>query len=185
MRMKKIIGLVLALVMVLGIMPMGTIKAYAAEGDVAINETNFPDATFREYIKTKFDTDKNGTLSQQERNGVTKITVDKKQIESLKGIEHFPKVWKIGCKNNKLRELDVRQNKDLEMLYCDHNNLVRLDLSQNTALTDLNCSNNQLENLDVKENTKLEKFWCSDNNLTKLEVSEKKLSTFWIAVPTN
>lgn len=43
-----------------------------ADGDIAI-DANFPDENFRNYVKTKFDTDKNGTLSQDELNAVKKF----------------------------------------------------------------------------------------------------------------
>ena len=169
MRMKKIIGLVLALVMVMGAMPIGTIKAYAAEGDVAINETTFPDATFREYIK-KFDTDGDGTLSQDERNKVEEIIVVKQKIKSLKGIEHFPELWKIKCEENKLSEIDVSRNKNLLSLNCSENNLKSLDVSQNTALYFLSCSKNQLTELDVSHNPNLESLYCTRNLLKALNV---------------
>ena len=44
---KWLLGAVLGLVMVLGLMPSA---AFSGEGDVDINETNFPDSVFRTYI---------------------------------------------------------------------------------------------------------------------------------------
>lgn len=170
--MKKIIGLVLALVMVMGAMPIGTIKAYAAEGDVAINETNFPDATFREYIKKNFDENNDDRLSQDERNKVEEIIVVKKRIKSLKGIEHFPELWRIKCEENKLSELDVSRNKNLVSLNCGDNKLGSLDISKNTALTALYCSNNQLTELDVSNNPNLDTLKCYMNKLSKLDVQK-------------
>ena len=35
-------------------------------GDVKLDETNFPDSVFREYLKTNYDKDKNNSLSQDE-----------------------------------------------------------------------------------------------------------------------
>lgn len=47
----------------------------AAETDVPIDNTTFPDATFREDVG-KFDASGDGRLSESERNAVTEITVD-------------------------------------------------------------------------------------------------------------
>ena len=40
--------------------------ANAANGDVVINDTNFEDDNFREYVSKTFDTDGNGVLSKSE-----------------------------------------------------------------------------------------------------------------------
>ena len=72
-KSKRFMGLLLVLVMLIGCLPFSTIETYAAEGNVEINETNFPDATFREYVKTEFDTaEPKGTLSQTELDDVKK-----------------------------------------------------------------------------------------------------------------
>ena len=45
-----------------------------ADGEVQINEANFPDETFRAYVR-RFDTDKSGSFSQAELDAVTYIYV--------------------------------------------------------------------------------------------------------------
>ncbi|MBQ9433780.1 MAG: hypothetical protein IJU26_06145 [Synergistaceae bacterium] len=42
-----------------------------ALGDVEINETNFPDSTFRTYVRTNFDKDSDGNLSDTEIRSAT------------------------------------------------------------------------------------------------------------------
>ncbi|MDO5037321.1 MAG: stalk domain-containing protein [Tissierellia bacterium] len=152
---KRSLALALALVMVLGMVPWGLSPVFA-EGEVAINDTNFPDATFRQYISDNFDTDepKDGSLSQEELDAVTKIDVEKKEITDLKGLEHF---------------------KNLKKLDCFGNALSQIDLSQNTALEYLQCGKNQLKTLDLRNNTKLQKLYCYKNNLTSLDLSQNNL----------
>ena len=58
---KWLLGAVLRLVMVLGLMPSA---AFAGEGDVEINETNFPDSVFRTYIEKNCDKDGDKALSE-------------------------------------------------------------------------------------------------------------------------
>lgn len=66
---------------------------------VEINETNFPDPIFRQYVADNFDTDKDGVLSPQEILQIQYIDVSYredssskfsyKDIKSVEGIEFF------------------------------------------------------------------------------------------------
>lgn len=98
----------------------------AEEGDVAINETNFPDSVFREFVK-QFDTDGNMTLSKAEIENVKDIDVSDRGISSLKGIEVFTSLTSLDCGYNSLSALDVKKNTELEQLYCSNNQISELD----------------------------------------------------------
>ena len=123
--------------------------------DVAINEENFPDENFRNYILSQ-PYGEDGVLTDAEVtgfNGVRYIYVSSMDIKSLKGVEHFP---------------------ELSALYCDRNQLTELDLSKNQNLENLDCGNNQLTSLDVSNNTKLVYLYCYTNKLTELDVSNNQ-----------
>ena len=77
---------------------------------------------------------------------------------------------KIG--QNKLKNLDVSENKKLEILDCSGNQLTELNMSQNVELTELDCWENQLQELDVSNNTKLTSLGFYDNQLTEIDVSK-------------
>ena len=156
--------------------------AAQAEG-VTIDETNFPDAAFREYVERVCDSDGNKVLSAEEIGKVESMmlvagwtTVSK--ITSLKGIEYFTALTKLYCYNNALTALDVSQNTALTDLNCSENELTELDVTQNTALTELRCSNNALTELDVSQNTALTSLNCSYNALTELDVSQNTALTY-------
>jgi Leucine-rich repeat (LRR) protein len=152
-------------------------KVYADEG-IAINETNFPDAEFRDYIKngigsgTSIDLDGDDVLSPEEISNATKIDVQQMGVHDLKGIEFFTSLESLNCNSNSLTNLDVSQNTVLSILSCANNQLTSLDVSNNLDLTNINCSSNQLTNLDVSQNTALKHFRCYDNQLTNLDVSQ-------------
>ena len=57
------------------------------DGNVQIDEINFPDAIFREYVETNFDKDQNGKLSGAEISNVKKIDIYGEK-ENVSGI--FP-----------------------------------------------------------------------------------------------
>ena len=128
-------------------------------GDVVINETNFPDANFRNYLFAQ-DYGQDGILTEEEVRNITHIEVMEMQISSLQGIEFFTTLIFLSCRYNQLTSLDVSQNTALTQLYCDYNQLTSLDVSHNTALTLLSCSKNQLTSLDVSGATALTRLYC-------------------------
>ncbi|MBR6581033.1 MAG: leucine-rich repeat domain-containing protein [Ruminococcus sp.] len=182
MKMKKIAAMTAALLIsasTMGYLPQDSIiisnvTANAAEEEITsveINETNFPDAIFREYVKENFDTDGDGVLSAEEITAVTEIDVHNKGISDLTGIEYFENLECLDCSLNKLTTLDLNNNTALIVLYCELNQLTSLDVSSNTALLHLSCHSNQLTSLDISSNTALIDLECGENRLTSLDVS--------------
>ena len=158
---KRIFTLCLALMAV-------TINALA--GDVLINQENFPDEKFREFLLSQ-DYGKDGKISERNIESIVEIKVQMKGIKSLKGIEFFKYLEALYCDINDLGSLDVSQNKALKTLSCFSCNLQGLDVSKNTALTSLSCQNNQdLGALDVCNNKELAFLWCENDGLTSLSV---------------
>ena len=144
--------------------------AEALAAEVKINEVNFPDWRFRDYVSA-FDTNGNGALSEEEREAVTEIDVDKTSIESLDGIGYFGSLKKLSCKNCALSKLDLRQNKVLREVYCYSNKLTELDISTCKTLEILWCNENKLGTLNVSRNPILKELVCSGNGLTALDLS--------------
>ena len=139
---------------------------------VAIDAANFPDETFRTYVKENIDTTPDDILTVSELEQVTMIDVSLKEISDLTGVEYFTALKELYCGGNNLTELDVRQNTALQQLHCFDNNLTELDLSQNTALQTLSCNDNNLTELDLSQNSALQRLQCHYNNLTELDVSQ-------------
>ena len=199
---KKLLSILLCLVMVVGSLPTA---AFAA-GSVEINETTFPDAKFRSFVKEKLDKNKDNILDAGEIAAVKMIEANKMGIKSLEGVGFFTaletlKCWdneltgldlskntalkNLQCSNSKLQSLDLSQNPNLTQLYCGRNPLTTLDLSKNAKLKVLDCSGfanrrTKLTELDLSQNTALESLDCSINELKQLNVSGctalKKLS---------
>ncbi|MCD8012492.1 MAG: leucine-rich repeat protein [Lachnospiraceae bacterium] len=141
--------------------------------DVGIDETNFPDESFRKYVSENFDLDEDGYLSGEEIGNITDINLDSlDSLDSLEGIEYFSELISLQCDNKELDNLDVSSNTKLEGLYCNGNNLGELDVSSNTALIELDCSDNKLNSDDFCLNTSLVSLKCGGNYLSSLDVSE-------------
>ena len=146
-----------------------------AAADVVIDATNFPDETFRDYVRyfDRPDEDEktDGVLSAEEIAGVTIIQIPSKAIRNLKGIEHFTALKQLDCRYNQLTSLDVSKNTALESLMCEENQLTELDVSKNTALESLWCEENQLTELNASGCTALVGLHCYKNKLIFLDVS--------------
>ena len=140
--------------------------------NMVLSTVGFDDETFKAYCVENFDSDGDGEISFAEAKVVNSISVFKKGISSLKGIESFTNLTYLSCDSNQLTSLDVSQNTALQVLYCYSNQLTSLDVSKNTKLVLLFCSGNQLTNLEVSQNTKLRELSCGANQLTSLDVSQ-------------
>lgn len=169
-KRTRLVSALLTLAMVFTFLPF---SAFAAEVDVIINSTNFPDYNFRAYLYNKFGT----SLSESERNTATEMDLGPNpygygmNIENLQGIEYFTKLEILECPLNKITELDTSSNLALKSLGCYRNQLTQLNVSGNNALTSLSCGNNQLTALDVSSNPNLTLLSCRNNQLTSLNLS--------------
>ena len=152
-----------------------------SDGEVEINETNFPDENFRSYLlKQSYGSD--GILTNAEIASVTSIQLDSyyssaAKIKSLQGIEYFTELNSLDCYGNQLTSLDLSKNTKLTSLGCSSNQLTSIDLSKNTNLTNLSCSFNQLTSLDISKNTSLTYLYCPHNQLTSLDLSQNTALT--------
>jgi len=151
----------------------GVKPTFIFETSLPINEKNFPDPNFRDYIKTYIAGGSNVLTVEKQRN-VTTIEINKKGVSDLKGIEAFPNLKELNCENNSIQKLDLRQNPELEKLICNKNQLTHLDLSKNPDIDYLICSDNQLEQLDVSHLKDLVTLDCSHNDLEQLDVKNSK-----------
>ena len=185
---KRLLSILLLCCMVLTLLPTA---AFAADG-VDIDETNFPDANFRQHVKKNFDKNDDDALSAAEIAAVTSISVYDQSITSIEGIEHFAALGYLNvaspittldvskntalttlhCKYTKLTSLDTSLNTKLSTLTCEENtSLTSLNVSGNTELKHLYCRRNALADLDLTNNTALEKLECGGNEFTTLDLS--------------
>ena len=214
MRKKstRLLSAALAVCMMLSVLPVGAFAAEPGaeeqengasaqadpavpEGYIAINEKNFPDENFRDYVAGEWDKNQDKYFSPSEIADAKWISCDNKEISNLKGIEFFTNIWLlecyynnlttidlsnnkklsyINCHHNQLKELDVSGLPLLKTFYCGHNALPSIDVSKNEKLEDFDCQDNHLDTLDVSQNKELVKLSCGDNNLTELDVRENK-----------
>lgn len=147
-----------------------------AYADVALTPENFPDEAFRSYVKG-FDVDSDDVLSTSELISVDRIDVgtvlQKRIITDLSSIEYFTNLKELDCSYNNIHSLNLNNNARLEYLYCLGNQyLTELDLRDNKALQILNAANCGLISVDVGGLENLTELSVPDNqSLAYLNVS--------------
>ena len=94
MRTKRWMSFLLCLVFCISLTPVSTM----ADGDryLEINEANFPDAIFRQYVIDNLAGGKD-YMTHAEVENVGYIRVTEKGIANLKGIEHFTALKTLYC----------------------------------------------------------------------------------------
>lgn len=170
-----------------------TVTVNKLETGVPVTNDYFPDDVFRNYVSSRFDTNHDGILSQEEANSVDLMDLDDMGITSLSGIECFESLRTLDCEHNELKEINLSHNSQLINLACTGCGLEAIDLTSLPLLRYLHCGENQfssldisknlelelltlgqcysLSSLDVSQNTKLTSLYCSYNNLTQLNLS--------------
>ena len=179
---KRLIAILLCMAMMVGFLPLLPVTVSALENDkIYINETNFPDEAFRNYLLVDFsyswrnilEEDDNGEfVYRSDIEEITELDFFRCGFKSLKGIEFFAGLQVLDVSENQLTELDLSQNKALTALSCSGNRLTELDVSTYTALYKLECDSNLLSKLDVSKNSYLTILDCSHNLLANLDVSK-------------
>ncbi len=143
------------------------------EQGISINVENFPDSAFREYVKTKFDTDKNDVLSVDELKAATSINISRNtQIKSVKGIEYFTSLLELKCWGTSIESLDLTSNKRLTLINCaDNQNLTSLNIMGLEELESLYLSNTGIKDLNLKSNKRLKELYMWNTEINQLDVS--------------
>lgn len=138
---------------------------------IAIDDTNFPNEDFRNYVMENFDNNADNYLSESEVRNATTITLSDTGINDFTGIEYFKNLEYFYCEGNDITSLDVSQNRNLVYLDCGENELTELNLNTNCKLETLYCNMNQIKNLDLSYNRNLIEVDCSSNNMEKLNIN--------------
>ncbi len=90
---------------------------YDASGNVTISKANFPDAAFRMYVSSTYDTDKNGGLSESEISAATEMTLSS-AVQDVMGIQIFTELTYLDMHNVVIDDMNIlNNNRKLEKLW--------------------------------------------------------------------
>ncbi|UZR98764.1 MopE-related protein [Chondrinema litorale] len=135
---------------------------------------NIPDPVFKsilvgdEYINVNGDSE----IQLAEANEYFEsINISNTLVEDLTGIEEFTSLITFHCVGSQLKELNLSNNKALQVLSLGGSQLVKVDLSNNTELEELSCYESKFEVIDLSNNTKLKILKSYDNQIVSLDLS--------------
>lgn len=188
---RNLLVLILAL---MTSMPM-TAADYDANGNLLINENNFPDPVFREWLKTNTENqgfDQNwatgsitptsggmasmgvdGLLTASELERIKCLQLSNLDVSNLQGIELFPRLRRLEIENSpNLIALDVSSISELTYCRIYKTSIHSLDFSNCSHLAYLVVYyNDYIEQLIISENTELVRVYLTDDpNLTNVEL---------------
>ncbi len=103
------------------------------------------------------------------------LSISKKDIKSLAGLQHFEGLKNLFCSNNQLSSLPSLPS-TLNGLYCHENKLTSLPALPDTLIA-LSCSDNQISSLPPLPNGLINLF-CEQNKLTSLPALPDTLKEF-------
>lgn len=153
-----------------------TLSAQETVFPLPIDETNFPDKSFRTVLLTAtYDRDGDGMLSQEEAERVTELTMNYKypHIADLTGIGYFVNLKSLSVQGNDLTAIDLSKNTKLTYLNVNGNKFTTIDFSDCPSLEAIICNSNKLTEVKLAGNPALRRFECNSTaTLTSLDVSK-------------
>ena len=140
-------------------------------GPITVDEGTFPDAKFRAWLLDGNNLNgagADGTLTQEELEKITSLSLAHRGIQSLEGIAHFTELTALTCSGNLLEELDLSQNTKLTVLYASDNSIRQADLPASLMNVDLTI--NRLSQFDAATFPQLVNLYLGGNELTQLDL---------------
>ncbi len=157
---KRLTSTLVSLALTVGMIP---VAVSADGGNVAINEKNFPDKLFRDYVSEEFDIDEDGVLSAEEIADVTKIDMlGVYDLKSIEGVKNFTSLSYLCAAVTNVTSADLSGMSSLievDFDLCD--NFKSINLSGCTGIEKINLWECPITSLDISA--------CS--NLTKLNIT--------------
>ena len=182
MRKIRFMSVLLTASMAVTMMP----SVLSADGEgVELNETNFPDPVFREYLGTNYDYDSNGVLDEEEISAVKVIQFFDGEgigLTDLTGVKYLTELEILAVRSDTLKTVDISGMPRLYHLDVEHNEITSLNVSGATALSELNCSDNRMTSLDLSGLPNLEYVYCHDvpTLRTITNIASESLEVLWL-----
>lgn len=168
--------------------------AHVEEDKLVIDEINFPDEAFRDFILNgsgfsmydykPMDADGDGKLSVEEVAAVKEIELSghgyedtTKNIHDISGIEFFTSLEKLSAHRQEIESIDVTKLKSLKTLSVGDESIMTIKLD-NPELTELDCSRNPLSEIDLSLLPKLQSLSVHNTKIKKLDLSNNPELTY-------
>lgn len=149
--------------------------------------TSIPDSNFEQaLIDLNIDSGViDGQVPTANIKTIKALNLQSKNISDLTGIEGFIQLEQLNigilnnnpANSNKIKNLNISSNLNLNYLICTSNELTTLDLSKNINLSTLYIDSNKLTSIDISKNINLTTFSCRYNSLSSLDLTKNSALT--------
>ena len=168
----KLILSTLGILLLLFILQITFNSKVAANSEIPIDETSFPDNRFVNALKETYPKyTEDNILTEDELKKITSLDLSMQGIQNLKGIEYFKYLTFLNLEVNNLVSLDLRQNSNLTTLEISNNQLLTsLQLPENIVNVYMNFST-KLKNFSISDYKNLKLFYAADVPLNQVDIS--------------
>ncbi len=139
---------------------------------LALNATNFPDSSFRQFLSDEYDLDKDGYLSYLEIAGVTQIGIRITGTNpcSFEGIQHFFNLEQLNIGGSPVYELDLSGNPKLSEISIYNTYISQIDLSNNPLVDYFACWDCPISEIDFSNNPDLRVIYVCGTKISELDL---------------
>lgn len=127
----------------------GTVNA----AGVSIDSANFPDAVFRDYVKTHFDVNGNSVLDAEEAENAQIISMfgdDYEELESVQGIKYFTNLITLDVSFTNITSIDVSGMQNIESVIASYSeNCSSVNITNCPNLYAIHIASTNVKTLDV------------------------------------
>lgn len=162
---RKFLSTLLTVAMVAGSIGFGGANSVSAAG-VSVDAGNFPDAVFRNYISSNFDTNGDGSLSASEIEEAKVVEIDdyNNDLASVQGVKYLTNLERLYIPFSKVTSVDVsgmNSLKAVDIMFCE--DCATLNVTNCSNLTSILATSTSMKTLDISTNTELY-FLAIDEN---------------------
>ncbi|WP_276484023.1 hypothetical protein [Paraflavitalea pollutisoli] len=153
------------------LLALGLITNSLLAQNVKFLDPNFKKACIYAHIDLNGD----GEIQLSEAQKVTKLYVDKRNIDNLTGIKSFTNLEEFGFYYNDIREADLSGLKKLRAVYGFSTKLESINLKGCTNIEGIFLAYNALREIDLTGLTKLKELELNNNQLFTLNIGNMPL----------
>lgn len=137
-----------------------------------VNETDFPDEIFYDYVLSQFDRNSDGWLNPDELSKATEFFAEgADHLSSLQGIEYLYNLEDLDVGECGVTSADLRSNRNLTSVYLYGNPLTELRMEGLSELNYLHVGETYLSTQDLSQHPKLKNLFTYDcDNLSVLDI---------------
>lgn len=148
-------------------------ESTAVTDGVEINEENFPDWSFRQYVLDSCDVDHDGVLSDGEIEAVLSMDLSGVYAQNISGIRFFTSMQEVTMSQNPMIEtIDLSHNAAIQRVNVSGSyNLQNVTVAGCNEIRSLNMDGTAVSGLDLAGCSQLEELYCAGTKIAALDIS--------------